>query len=71
MEHIIGLRFKLRMFRIPIDREARVLNNNKSVVDISLKLESTLNKKHSSIAYHLSRWNVEADVVRIEWIEGI
>ena len=59
------------MFRIPIDREARVLNNNKSVVHISSKLESTLNKKHSSITYHLVRWNVASDVVRIVWIEGI
>ena len=30
-----------------------------------------MNKKHNSIAYHLVRWNVEAGVVRIGWIEGI
>ena len=47
------------------------MNDNKSVMDSSSKLESTLNKKHNSIAYHLSRWNVAAGVIRIGWIEGI
>ena len=42
-----------------------------SVVDNSSKLESTLNKKHSSIAYNLVRWNVAAIVVQIGWIEVI
>ena len=70
-EHIISLRFKLRMFGIPIDGESRILNDNKSVVDSSPKLELTLNKKHNSIAYHLLRWNVAAGVIRIGWIEGI
>ena len=71
VEHIISIRFKLRMFGIPIDGESLVLNDNKSVVDCSSKLESTLNKKHSSIAYHLVRWNVAASVIKIGWIEGI
>ena len=65
MEYIIGLTFKLGMFGIPIYREAIFLNDNKSVVHSSLKLESTLNKKHSSIAYNLVIWNFAAGVVRI------
>ena len=71
VEHIIGLKFKLRMFGIPIDRESRILNDNKSVVDSSSKLKSTLNKKHNLIEYHLSRWNVAAGFVRIRCIKGI
>ena len=47
VEHIIGLRFKLRIFGIPIYEEEKVLNGNKSVVDSSSKLESMLNKKNS------------------------
>ena len=47
------------------------LNNNKSVMDSSSKLESTLNKKYNSIAYHVVIWNVAAGVVRIGWIKGI
>ena len=35
VENIIGLRFKLRIFGIPIDVEARVLNGKNGVVDVS------------------------------------
>ena len=71
MEHIIGLRFKLRMLWIPIDGKAIVLNDNKSIVDNSSKLEFMCNNKHTSISYHLVRCNVEASVVQIGCIEGI
>ena len=40
VKHIIGMRFKLRIFGIPIDREAIFFNENKSVVDRNSKLES-------------------------------
>ena len=65
VKHIISLRFKLRTFGIPIDGEARVLNDNKCSVYSSLKLESTLNKKHISIVYHLVRWNIAASLVNL------
>ena len=71
VEHIIGLIFKLRIFGIPTDGETRVLNDNKGVVNGSLKLYSTLNKKHSSITYHIFIWNVAESVVQIGWIERI
>ena len=59
------------MFGITIDGTSRILYENKSVVDSSSKLDSTLNKKHNLIAYHLLIWNVAAGVVQIRWIEGI
>ena len=71
VEHIIALRFKLRMFGIPVDGESRILNDNKSVVDSSSKLDPTLNKKHNSIACNLVIQNVAAGVVQIRWIESI
>ena len=71
VEHNIALRLTLRIFGIIVDGESRVLNDNKSVVDSSPKLESKLNKKHNSIAYHLVIWNLSAGVVIIGWIEGI
>ena len=45
-----------------------MLNNNESAVNNSSKIESTLNKKHSSIAYHLVHHNVASRVVIIEWV---
>ena len=65
MEQIIGLRYKLRMFGIPIDGPADVLCDNQSVVTNSSKLESALNKKHSSVAYHAVRWAVAASIIKV------
>ena len=66
------LRFKLRMFGIPMDEEhaTNIYYDNESVVKNSTKLESVLNKKHNSIAYHYARWNVAAGIVTIAWISA-
>ena len=45
-----------------------VLCDNESLVKNASNVESTLNKKHSSIAYHFTRWNVAANVVNIAWV---
>ena len=68
VEHITALRYKLRMFGIPIEGPVNILCDNESVVKNSSKLESTLNKKHSSVAYHLVRWNVAAGIIIVIWI---
>ena len=39
----------------PNDGPCNVFADNKSVVKFSMNPESTLNKKHVSIAYHLTR----------------
>ncbi len=69
VEHISAIRYKLRMFGIPIDGPTKVLCDNESVVKNSSKLSSTLNKKHNSIAYHAVRWSVAAKVITIGWIK--
>ena len=72
VEAIQQLRFKLRMFGIPIinDEPCYVLCDNESVVNNSSKVESTLNKKHSSVAYHYVRWAVAAKIISVAWIPG-
>ena len=70
VEHIKALRYKLRMFGVPIDGPTKVLCDNKGVVDNGSKMESTLNKKHNSIAYHLTRWAVAAKEITIGWVES-
>ena len=69
MEHAVALRFKLRMFGIPVDGETKILCDNKSAVTNCSQLESSLHKKHNSLAYHAVRWAVAAGVVRIGWID--
>jgi hypothetical protein len=70
IEDIEQLRFKLRMFGIPIenDEPTYILCDNEGVVKNSSNVESTLNKKHSAIAYHFARWNVAAGVISVAWI---
>ena len=71
IEDVEHLRFKLRMFGIPIHDDGEpthILCDNNSVVTNTSNVESSLNKKHSSIAYHFSRWNVAAGVCQIAWV---
>ncbi|CAJ1955423.1 unnamed protein product [Cylindrotheca closterium] len=71
IEAITHLRYKLRMFGIPLDEEpTQVLVDNEAVVKNLSLVESTLNKKHNSIAYHYARWNVAAQVIAVSWIDG-
>ena len=69
VEHITALRFKLRMFGVPIIESTKVFCDNQSVVNNSTKLSSTLNKKHSSIAYHAVRWAVAAGIIKVAWTD--
>ena len=71
IEDIEYLRFKLRMFGIPISEDNHptyILCDNERVVKNSSLVESTLNKKHSAITYNFARWNVDAGVCLMAWI---
>lgn len=65
VELIEGLRYKLRMFRIPIDGPPNVYCDNNSVVINSAKPESTLKKKHNTIAYHKVRESIAQGTICI------
>ena len=72
IEDIEHIRFKLRMFGIPISEqypETHIYCDNKSLVTNASTVQSTLNKKHSSIAYHFTRWNVAASVIKVAWVQ--
>ena len=70
LEAIQHLRFKLRCFGIPMPQgePTYVYCDNESVVKNTTNVESTLNKKHSSIAYHHCRWCVAAGIISITHI---
>mmetsp|Transcript_10776 Transcript_10776/g.15574 ORF Transcript_10776/g.15574 Transcript_10776/m.15574 type:complete len:227 (+) Transcript_10776:552-1232(+) len=67
VELIESLRYKLRMFGVPIDGPTNVYCDNDSVVNNSTKPESTLKKKHNAIANHRFREAVAAGTIRIAW----
>jgi hypothetical protein len=63
VELIIGLRYKLRMFGVPINGPANVFCDNQGVVHNSTTPESTLAKKHNAICYHRVREAAAAEIV--------
>lgn len=65
-----GLRYKLRMFGIPIDGPTNGFCDNESVVRNTTIPESTLAKKHNSIAYHKCRESVALGAIRVKHERG-
>ena len=62
---IEALRYKLRMFGVPIDGATNVYCDNEAVFKNTSIPESTLKKKHHSIAYHRCREAVAAKTIQI------
>jgi hypothetical protein len=60
-----ALRYKLRMLGVPIDGPTNVFCDNEAVYKNTAIPESTLKKKHHSIAYHRCREAVAAGTIRI------
>ena len=60
-----ALRYKLRMFGVTIDSPASVFCDNEAVYQNTAIPESTLRKKHHSIAYHRCREAVAAKTIRV------
>ena len=67
VELIESLRYKLRMFGIPIEGPTNVFCDNKAVTRNCSTPESTLQKKHHSINYHRNREAVATGTIRIAW----
>jgi hypothetical protein len=65
VELIEGLRYKLRMFGIPIDGPTNVFCDNMAVVKNTSAPESPLKKKHMAISYHRVREACAAGTIRI------
>ena len=63
VELIESLRYKLRMFGVPI--ETNIFCDNEAVYKNTTLPESTLKKKHHSIAYHRCREAVVAGTARV------
>jgi Reverse transcriptase (RNA-dependent DNA polymerase) len=65
VELIEAMRYKLRMFGVPIDGPTNIFCDNEAVYKNTSLPESTLKKKHHSIAYHRCREAVAAGTVRV------
>ena len=65
VETIIGLRYKLRMFGVPLDMPCNVFCDNEPVTNASMSANATLYRKYFSISYHQAREAVAAGVMLV------
>jgi len=65
IEMIEALRYKLRMFGVPIEGPTNIFCDNEAVFKNCSTPESTLKKKHLSISYHRNREAVASGTCRI------
>ena len=63
VEMVKALRYKLRMFGIPIEGSANVFCDHQSVVTNVSTPESVLRRKHNSIAYHFCREAIASKMI--------
>jgi hypothetical protein len=61
----MAMRYKLRMFGVPIDGPAQVYCDNQGVVKNTSIPESVLSKKHNAINYHAVREAAAAGVLQV------
>ncbi len=71
IEKLRGLRYKLRMMGVPVDRHSFIYGDNKSAITNSSKPESILKKKCNSICYHACREAVAMDECRFAHINSL
>ena len=68
---IVALRYKLRLFGVPINGPANVFCDNNGVVKNTTIPESMLTKKHNAINYHVIREAVAAKILRVGKEDGM
>ena len=66
----MGLRYKLRMFGVPIVGPASVLCDNQGVVKNTSLPDSVLSKRHNAINYNVVREAVAAGIIRVGKEDG-
>ena len=64
-EQVEALRYKLRMFGVPLSGPARVFCDNESVVNVTSNVEARLKKKHASVSYGKIKSALAASVILV------
>ena len=70
VEHVKGLRYKLRIMGIKVDGPTNVFCDNDYLVKNTTRPESTLKKKHNAIVYYQKREVQAARIVQIAKEDG-
>ena len=65
VEMVQALRYKVRQFGVPLDGEANMYCDNEAVYKNVVHPDSTIKKKHHSVAYHICREAVASGMIRV------
>ena len=65
IEILEGLRYKLRMFGVPLDGPCNVFCDNQAVITRTMNTECTLKNKNLFITYHKVREAEAANVILV------
>jgi hypothetical protein len=69
VEQIMGMRYQLRMFGVPIDGPSWMFGDNRSVITSSTIPHSQLSKRWNALSYHRVREAVASGVIRFHYLE--
>jgi hypothetical protein len=69
-EQIMDLRYTLRMMGVLIEGPSWMFGDNQSVITSSTIPESSLNKRHNALSYHLVRECIAAEIIYFLHVEG-
>ena len=70
MEHVITLRFMLRMFGMYIQGYTYIYYDNEAVVNKSSVSSNAWNKKHNSARFHMVREVIASGAARVAHVSG-
>ena len=66
---LVSLRYKLRMFGIPIDGPADVFCDNRSMTKNLTLPQSVMKMRHNAICYHIVHEAQSTEVIKVGWIQ--
>ena len=67
-EHIIDLRYTLRMLGVPLDGPSFMFGDNMSVVTSSTVPSSSLKKRHNALSYHRIRESIAMRIIKFGFV---
>jgi len=71
MEHVVGIRFKLRMFGLNVKDYTCIWCDNEALDNNSSVPSHALNKKHNAVSFHMVREVVASGAARVAHVSGI
>ena len=67
---IVDIQFTLRSMGVPVEQQAWMLGDNKSVLTSSTIPHSTLKKRHNALSYHRVRSSIAHGVLKFCYVES-